>query len=164
MATKLTKKQRRFCTYMAQLRSPKEAACRAGYPRLVAEGMAMKLLEQAAVRQEIRKVEEQLAEQSARDEARACLRRIALTPPTDVVRLLLTEGEGLLDELEGMELFPIAEIKRAKGGGLEIKLQDRMRALELLLNLPGEEDQSQISQLYGALEQSAASLKEQPYA
>ena len=66
----------------------------------------------------------------------------------DAVRLLLGETPGPR-ELEGMDFDNIAEIRRLKDGGGEIKFYDRLKALEYLRNL-GERDAGD-SPLYRAL-------------
>ena len=60
--------------------------------------------------------------------------------------------------LENMDLFNISEIKKVKGGGVEIKFFDRIKALEKLenLRLGGLNDDNSF---YSALEHSATLLE-----
>ena len=44
------------------------------------------------------------------------------------------------DEIEKLDLFNVSDIKRPKGGGIEIKFFDRLRALEKLASLGGGEN------------------------
>lgn len=75
----------------------------------------------------------------------------------DAVRLLFAE-ELSPRVLKGMNLFNISEIKRQKGGGMEIKFFDRIKALQCMEGLdtgPGKADR-----LLYALENSMKSLSE----
>lgn len=82
--------------------------------------------------------------------------KIAFGGVGDAVRLLFCGEE--LPQLEGMDLFLISEIKRPKGGGLEIKFFDRLRALQCLESMlrTGKNP----SGIYEALAAGASSLKE----
>ena len=59
-----------------------------------------------------------------------------------------------------MNLFNVAEIKRPKGGGIEIKFFDRLKPLERLAEMRGEETQSGALPFYQALESSARQIRE----
>ncbi len=60
------------------------------------------------------------------------LRKLAFGDINDAVRLAFSEELPSPQELEGMNLLNISEIKRVKGGGVEIKIFDRLKALERL--------------------------------
>ncbi len=83
--------------------------------------------------------------------------QLAFGSVTDAVRLLFEE-ELTRAALDEMNLFNVAEIKRLKGGGMEIKFVDRLKALQCLeqMDMAAENDGGDF---YRALEQSAASLK-----
>lgn len=78
--------------------------------------------------------------------------KLAFGSVNDAVRLLFG-GEPAPEELMKMDFDNIAEIRRLKDGGLEIKFYDRLRALECLraLSETGAED----SPLYRALQKCA---------
>ncbi len=59
-----------------------------------------------------------------------------------------------------MDLFNIAEIKRPKGGGLEIKFFDRLKPLERLAEMSADEAADSAIPFYQALENSAQALRE----
>ena len=59
-----------------------------------------------------------------------------------------------------MDLFNISEIKRKKGGDIEIKFFDRIKALEKLLDICDEKGSFTGTSLYSAIASSAAALKE----
>lgn len=85
--------------------------------------------------------------------------RIAFGSVKDAVRLLFCE-EPTAQLLGRMDLFSIAEIKRPRGGGMEIKFFDRMRAMQALAELPDEEGE-ELSGLVRALEEGARALGEE---
>lgn len=58
-----------------------------------------------------------------------------------------------------MELFNIAEIKRPKGGGIEIKFFDRLKALERLADMTADEATDSALPFYRALENSANAIR-----
>ena len=83
--------------------------------------------------------------------------RLAYGGLADAVRLRCTE-EPDLAALDKMDLYNIAEIKRPKGGGMEIKFFDRIKALQSLeeLNTAGGDSLP----LYRTLQECALSFKE----
>lgn len=83
--------------------------------------------------------------------------RLAYGGIADAVRLLFTE-EPDLAALDKMDLYNIAEIKRPRGGGMEIKFFDRIKALESLEGL--SETGGDSIPLYRALQECARSLGE----
>lgn len=68
---------------------------------------------------------------------------------------LLFEPEISREELNKMDLFNVSEIKRQKGGTIEIKFFDRLKALEKLSEIGGAEDSQVSTSLYSAIEKSA---------
>ena len=90
--------------------------------------------------------------------AKSGLERIAFGGVNDAVRLLFsTEPDP--EELRRLDLYSVAEIRRLKGGSIEIKFYDRMKALECLRQM--EEDGAGQSPLYRALEECARAQKEE---
>ena len=88
------------------------------------------------------------------DEIARGYERIAFGGVGDAVRLLFCGEEP--PALDGMDLFLISEIRRPKGGGLEIKFFDRLRALQCLENMARTHGTAGI---YQALEAGADSLR-----
>ena len=86
---------------------------------------------------------------TAKDEVREGLKRLAFGEIQDA------EIEKRLPELN---LYNISEIKRPKGGGMEIKFFDRIKALEKLSALDLEQTAEPLN-FYRALEESAKSVK-----
>ena len=58
------------------------------------------------------------------------LRRLAFGEITDAVSLLFEPEEKILQKLNTLDLFNVSEIKRPKGGGMEIKFFDRLKAID----------------------------------
>ncbi len=126
MANKLSAKEALFCQYYKILHSPREAAARAGYA--FADRSAIRLLRKEGVKREIEK-ENQIPEPSAQKG----LRRIAFGSIADAVYLATKESPVTKEELEGLDLFMVSELKFTKGG-LEMKFFDRIKALDLLIS------------------------------
>ncbi|MDD5952719.1 MAG: hypothetical protein PUC32_03575 [Oscillospiraceae bacterium] len=100
--------------------------------------------------------------QSPQEQLRQGFEQLAFGSVTDAVRLLFAEDLSELP-LEKMELFNVSEIKRLKGGGMEIKFADRLKALQCLEELELSQQDGDSDAFYRALEKSAALLgKEEP--
>lgn len=97
-----------------------------------------------------------------RDRVREGLERLAFGCVNDAMRLLFCEDPDLRT-LRKLDLFPVAEVKRPRGGGMEIKFVDRMQALQCLREFCGEdeEERCRLLPLYQALEQSARQAAQQ---
>lgn len=76
---------------------------------------------------------------------------------TDAVSLLFLSDEEILERLPKMKLINVSEIKRPKGGGMEIKFFDRIKAFDKLCSLE-EGGSSEALGFYDALEKSANSI------
>ncbi len=62
-----------------------------------------------------------------------------------------------------MDLFPIAEIKRPRAGGIEMKFFDRLKALEKLTQMEEQTAQDGALPFYEALEKSAQVLRTEAF-
>lgn len=78
------------------------------------------------------------------------LAELAFGQPNDCVRLALEE----CPDLKELDLSLLSEIKRSEKGMVEIKLIDRLRALEQLAQAAGE-DNSEVESLMSALKGAA---------
>lgn len=150
---KLTAREELFCRMYAYCRNGREAAVKAGYT-VCPEIVSRKLLAKNSIREAIEKYSQEI--QITQQEVKAGLRRIAFSSSADAVKLILAENAAELDP-EVLDLFNISEIKRPKGGGLEIKFFDRIKALEKLgeLTEPESAVNAVSSSFYEALERSA---------
>lgn len=92
------------------------------------------------------------------EEVRQGLSRLAFGEITDAVSLLFEDEEAVLEKLPTLNLYNVSEIKRPKGGGMEIKFFDRIKALEKLRELTTQKSDQGLS-FYEALEKSAENAK-----
>ncbi len=91
---------------------------------------------------------------TAIEEVRSGLRRLAFGEIKDAIALLFADENEIMERLPILDLFNISEIKRPKGGGMEIKFFDRIKALERLRDTESDTSNQPIS-FYKALEDSA---------
>ncbi len=87
------------------------------------------------------------------------LRHLAFGDIQDAVTLLFETDENILNALPKLDLFNISEIKTGKGGGMEIKFFDRIKAMEKLRDFINDAEGKTAVSFYDALEKSASSLK-----
>lgn len=87
------------------------------------------------------------------------LRRLAFGDIQDAVTLLFESDENILSILPKLDLFCVSEIKKQKGGGMEIKFFDRIKALEKLREVIGFDDGQSAVSFYEALEKSAQNVR-----
>lgn len=93
---------------------------------------------------------------SVQEEVREGLRRLAFGEVQDAVLLLFAQDDEIAGRLPELNLYNISEIKRPKGGGMEIKFFDRIKALEKLREFEGAPADEPLS-FYKALEEGAKS-------
>ena len=142
---------REFCAAYLRTMDPEQAAKAAGRE----DGFA--LLAWKSVRRRLEKMRSVAAEELRREDVLRRLARLAFGGANDAARLALSPGEvdpGALD------LSAVAELKVTDKGGVEVKLVDRVRALETLCALLGEAGGGGAEELYRALEDAAGQLEE----
>lgn len=87
--------------------------------------------------------------------------RLAFGCVSDAVSLLFLDENSLSKEqIESLDLFNVSEIKRQKGGGIEIKFFDRLKALQMLSQKCEADNSNGANSIYNAIEKSAAALSE----
>lgn len=79
---------------------------------------------------------------------------IAFGSVTDAVSLLFLSDDEIIQTLPKLNLFNVSEIKRPRGGGMEIKFFDRIKACEKLREINSAQGDEGLS-FYQALEKSA---------
>ncbi len=82
---------------------------------------------------------------------------LAFGSVNDAVSLLFLSEEEIMSRLPKLKLMNVSEIKRPKGGGMEIKFFDRIRAMEKLSQNTAQKQESGLS-FYEALEKSAVNI------
>lgn len=132
MNRNLKNKLNSFCCNYVTLGSVEEAAVRAGFPRESALSEGIELLKTEECRQLIAKLRELLSDSGS---VAAGLKRLAFGSCTDAVYLVFADELPPAEVIGRLDLFNVSEIKRVKGGGVEVKLFDRMKALEKLFEL-----------------------------
>lgn len=126
-----------------------ESAIYAGASRRTAAADGLRMLCVKSVRKRIR----ELRHTSDECKAEQALRRIAFGRINDAVRLAFAE-EVTPEMIEQADLYNVSEIKKVKGGGVEIKFFDRQRAAERIIECENRRDSSTnaenlISAIYG---------------
>ena len=147
MAKTLSDRERLFCTYYHLGRCGREAAAKCGYR--APERTALRLLRRKEVKDCIDRLDRDSTDRQA--EVLAGYRRLAFGCVNDAVRLLQS-GDNM-EELapDELDLFLVSELKRPKGGGLEIKFFDRLKALERLEALSKSEPDARAAAFFAAL-------------
>ncbi len=149
----LTGKEKLFCTYYSLSRNGREAAAKSGY--VFPEKSALRLLKRENVIAEIERLDES-RKRNERDISAGYF-RLAFGCVSDAVKLIFSD-EVDTERIEEMDLFNISEIKRKKGGDIEIKFFDRLKALQQLYEMT-EPSGACDSGFYSAIEKGAAALK-----
>ncbi len=142
-----------FCRFYRLRRNHREAAALSGYRD--PEHAGLKLLFSKRLKREL---ENSGGSSVSLTEVADGLRRIAFGGVADAVRLLYSDE--LPVDIDGMDLFCVAELKRPKGGGMEIKFFDRIKALEQLKDISRGISDGSVEPFYRALELSAKGLFE----
>ncbi len=125
----LTQQEELFCCYVCGTGDATLAARKAGYGEDAAtRGTA--LLGRRVIRRRMQEIEALLPPQNAK----RGLQRIAFGGVADAIRLIFCEDSDMLAALtpEALDLYNIAELRRAKDGGLDIKFYSRLEALKEL--------------------------------
>lgn len=153
----LTQKEELFCRLCACYQSPRFSAASAGY--LLPGKAWVKLLARQDIRERICEIE---TAQNFKGDIKKGLEHLAFGSAADAVRLLTSENPESLNP-EELDLFNVAEIKRPKGGGLEIKFFDRLKAFEKLAELDTGGKEEAALPFYTAVMQGAKALESKRY-
>ena len=129
------------------------AAANAGYG-IFTKSAAAKLISRTDIQSEIERIDSCVSATPA--EITSGYRKLAFGCAADAFRLILNDEPVSADEIESLDLINVSEIKRPKGGGLEIKFFDRLKALEKLSEFADTSDSNGLLPFYDAIEKSAA--------
>ncbi|MBR6102990.1 MAG: terminase small subunit [Ruminococcus sp.] len=129
-----------------------EAAVSAGVAPIRARLDGLRLLSRRSVRRRVERARREAFSQEA--EIRAGLERLAYGRVNDAAALAFSD-EITPAMLASADLYNVSEIKRVKGGGVEIKFYDRQKALERLAELNDREQtdrkaRSLVEAIYGS--------------
>lgn len=120
------------------------------------EKSGLKLLRREEVKKEIERNQKQ--RKSEQQNISEGYYRLAFGCVSDAIKLLFSD-EVSESQIELMDLFNISEIKKKKGGDIEIKFFDRLKALEKLQNINADASSDENS-FYSAIEKGASALRE----
>ena len=152
----LTGKEKLFCFYYGEGRDGRGAAAKAGYA-VFPERAAAKLLGREDIRREVARAAQM--EAASVEEVCAGYRRLAFGSVADALRLLFADEMPAPETIERLDLLNVSDLKRPKGGGLEIKFFDRLKALERLREMSeARAQQNSAAPFYEALERGAKNL------
>ncbi len=126
---KLTQKRKAFCCNYVLLGNVAEAAIRAGFSSDTALLDGVECLQSAECKKLISQLRDVLSDSG---NVVSGLKRLAFGSCTDAVYLVFADELPPAHVISGLDLFNVSEIKRVKGGGVEVKLFDRQKALEKL--------------------------------
>ncbi len=148
-----------FCLYFLKLRNVREAGIRAGFSADEAFSEGMKILETPSAQCCLSKLSDKTSSQNGL--VKAGLERLAFGSCNDAISLVFSEEPPSDNEIARLDLFNVSEIKRVKGGGVEVKLFDRQKALEKLWELENSADvNSSAESFFNAIRAGANSEKE----
>lgn len=148
----MTEKEKEFCRCYSATRNAREAAIMSGIC-VFPERKGRRLLLKNEIKKEIERIDEELAEN--KNEALAGYRRLAFGSICDAVRLVIAESTGEILDIEKLDLFLVSDIKKVKGGGMEIKFFDRQKALERIEAIEKSSGTDTAIPFYTALQNSA---------
>lgn len=154
----IDQRRKLFCCYYVMLGNPEEAAVRAGCPRASAVTEAVNFLKNPQCRKAISELRTLFSDTSS---VKAGLRRLAFGSCKDAAVLAFAEELPPPNVIDTLDLFNVSEIKRIKGGGVEVKLFDRLKALEKLYELETALDSKNMAA--GLLEALTASAGGEEY-
>jgi len=127
-----------FCYYFVKLRNVREAGIKAGFSENQAFVEGMKILDNANTIGALNRISEKSFSQNGL--VKSGLERLAFGSVNDAVALVFSEEVPSSCEISRLDLFNVSEIKRVKGGGVEVKFFDRQKALEKLWELENTAD------------------------
>lgn len=142
------KKQKEFCKAYLRTMDPDRAASAA---QTKEDGVA--LLARKPLQQRLEKMRETMTSQIQREDVLRRMTQLAFGQANDAVRLALSPSAV---DLEKLDLSAVAELKVTDKGGVEIKLVDRIRALETLLRMLESGGTDNASELYQVLAEAAS--------
>lgn len=131
----INNREKKFCVCFAETGDPKQAAALSGYKK-DPKAAGIMLLSRDDILSEVERLIK-MKEKLARCMSSVGYQRLAFGDTTDAVSLLYAQNHDNA-ELSSLDLFMISEIKKPKDGSVEIKFFDRLKALEKLESISGE--------------------------
>lgn len=141
MKNSLNEKQLLFCCNYVKLGNVRESAVKAGFPSETALKDGLECLKRVRCQRIISQLRTVSAVKSA--EILSGLERLAFGSCNDAVYLVFSEELPPADVISRLDLFNVSEVKRVKGGGVEVKLFDRQKALEKMFEFLNSTDSAE---------------------
>ena len=126
---------RAFAKMFVRTRNGSETAVRLGAEPSQAKQIEADYLANKAVKREIRRLDKEDVQTLCY--VKTGLSRLAFGSINEAAALVFSE-EPTREEVLRADLFNVAELKKVKGGGVEMKFFDRQKALEKLVELDPE--------------------------
>lgn len=126
---------KKFAQMFVRTRNGSEAAVRLGAEPSAAKLMEAEMLADSRVKKEIRRLDRE--DMQTLCYVKTGLSRLAFGSVNDAAALVFDEQPSY-EKIMRADLFNVSEIKRVKGGGVEMKFFDRQKALEKLVELDPE--------------------------
>lgn len=146
-----------FAQMFVRTRSGAEAAVRLGAEPAEAKKIEAEYLSNGRVKREIRRLDRE--DMQTLCYVKTGLSRLAFGSVNDAAALVF-DDEPSYEKIMRADLFNVSEIKKVKGGGVEIKFFDRQKALEKLVELDPElKEISSAQQLMQAIYSNAAQME-----
>ncbi len=99
--------------------------------------------------------------QNQREHILSGYEKLAFGNVGDAMRLLFSDEPDRC-ALDTLDLFNVAEIKRPKGGGIEIKFFDRIKALQCMEEMDSNSAENGQAGFYRALQNGIRALEKEP--
>lgn len=148
-----------FCFYFLKLRNVREAGIKAGFSQENAFAEGMKLLNSQSTQKSLDKLKQKT--DYSNGIVKAGLERLAFGNVNDAVKLAFSEEQISEKEISELDLFNVSEIKKIKGGGVEIKFFDRQKALEKLWEIENTADiNSSAESFFNAIKTGANAIND----
>ena len=139
-----TRQCRQFCREYLRTLDPVRAAEAAGLPD------GFDALAKKPVQRQLERMRQTAAAQIRREDVLRRLAQLAFGQTGDVVRLAIAPSAA---EIQRLDLSAVAEVKVTYKGSVEIKLIDRIRALETLLRVLEEQGDRGTAELCQVLQE-----------
>lgn len=144
-----------FARLFVRLRCGSETAIKLGVAPKDAQAHSARLLANDLVKKEIKRLDK--TDEQTLAYVKTGLSRLAFGQINDVAALVFADQPDS-ELVANADLFNVSELKRVKGGGVEVKFFDRQKALEKLFELdPDLREHTKAEQFLNAMRDSAQS-------
>lgn len=141
---------RLFCCYYAKLGNILEAALKAGFSQQTALAEGIRILSQSKYKKLVSKLSGE--KMQSKELISTGLERLAFGSSNDAAFLVFSEENITPERIASLDLFNVSEIKKVKGGGVEVKFFDRQKAMEKIYDYAsGDNAENAASNLIEAL-------------